>query len=74
MLEIILIIIVVWNFIGFLIMLCAGFQYLNPTVIYKNLKVNKIGCTLLTIANSLVCPIATILFWIYVLCTFGRKD
>ena len=74
MIKTILIITVIWNFIGFLIMLRSGLQYLNPIVIYTNLKVNKIGCTLLTIINSLICPIATILFWIYVLCTFGRKD
>lgn len=48
-------------------------EFLNPIYVYKNFKVNYFGCTILTIIFNLICPLATICYWFYKLCTVGRK-
>jgi hypothetical protein len=81
---------IVWTFIGILTLhsyeenSCAYNSsnsdflcYLNPIWIWKNYKVNIIGCILLTVLFNLICPIISIIYWIIELigwiCTAGRK-
>ena len=46
---------------------------LNPIVIYKNNKVNIFGCIVLTLLGNIAfCP-ATPFYWLYKLCTVGRR-
>lgn len=50
-----------------------GFEFLNPIVIYKNIKVNIFGTILITILlNTILAPYA-ICYWMYKVCTVGRK-
>lgn len=53
-----------------------GFKYLdkflNPITIYKTNNVNKFGCILLCLFFNIFFIIVAVLFWLYVLCTFGR--
>lgn len=46
---------------------------LNPIWIYKNFKVNYFGCFCLSLLFNILCPIVTIFYWFYKLCTIGRK-
>lgn len=73
--------ILIWNILGFFTLLYPavtytkyGFDIINPKVIYKNIKVNRFGCFWLTLLFNLLCPIVTICYWFYKLCTIGRKD
>ena len=45
----------------------------NPFEIYKNNDVNYFGCIVLTILQHLLMPIPAPFFWLYKLCTIGRK-
>lgn len=45
----------------------------NPKVIYKNIHVNWFGTMLLTIIFNILLPVISIPYWIYKLCTIGRK-
>lgn len=79
-----------WTFIGFFILhtyeensctynssnsdfLC----YLNPVWVWKNYKVNVIGCFFLVLLFNLICPLLTVIYWTIKLigwiCTVGRK-
>lgn len=50
-----------------------GFAWLNPLFIYKQIDVNWFGALLLTlVANVIFVPYA-ILYWLYKLCTIGKK-
>lgn len=50
-----------------------GFAFVNPCWIYHNVKVNIFGVIFITIlANFLVAPYA-IGYWLYKLCTIGRR-
>ena len=49
------------------------FTFVNPKVIYKNLHVNWFGTMLLTIIFNILLPVISIPYWIYKLCTIGRK-
>lgn len=68
-----------WNLVGVYLFLrnLGDFAYLNPIKIYKSFKVNYFGCFILTILFNVACPIATIIYWIYIfvywVCTVGRK-
>ena len=50
-----------------------GFEYLNPTWIYKNFRVNYLGMTLLTILHNALCPLGAAYYWLIYVCTVGRK-
>ena len=50
-----------------------GIEFVNPLVIYKQTKVNWFGAILLAIIYGVMCPIATFIYWLYKLCTVGRK-
>ena len=82
MLENIIAIFVIWNFIGFFIVGCLIgcsdlFEYLNPISIYHNTRLNIFGCIVLMIVRNLICPIVSIICWavtfFYWLMTVGRK-
>lgn len=75
------IILFAWNLFGFIILgnwVLEGpldFSHiLTPTGLYKHYKINYFGCFLLTLLANLLCPLFTIGFWFYKLCTIGRKD
>ena len=51
---------------------CLGFEFLNPFWIYRHIQVNFIGTIFLTLFYNIICGPATICYWFYVLCTFGR--
>lgn len=48
-------------------------SFVNPIVIYKNIKVNWFGAWLLAIVFNISFPLAAIPYWIYKICTVGRK-
>lgn len=83
--ENILLLMFLWNAIGFFI-LCVvaiecssvlsrakGLEFVNPCWIYKNYRVNYFGTMVVSLIYNLVCPIASICYWFYKLCTVGRK-
>lgn len=71
--------IVIWSAIGLLISASNfaddvdGFEFMNPFWIYKHRNVNFFGAFVLTIAFNLICPIGSICYWFYKLCTVRRK-
>ena len=67
--------IIIWNFSGFMIGLCLNDWYeLDPKAIWQQYcNVNIFGCILLTIILNLLCPIVSICYWFYKLCTVGRR-
>ena len=50
------------------------FSSMNPIKIYKTYKVNYFGAALICIIHNFLCPIGSIGYWIYKICTVGRKD
>ena len=64
-----------WNFIGFMMALCLGNWYeINPKEIWRQYdNINIFGCIVLTIVLNLVCPIVSVCYWFYKLCTVGRR-
>ena len=51
----------------------SGFNFLNPVQFYYNESVNWFGAYFITLTiNILFAPYA-IVYWIYKLCTVGRK-
>ena len=91
MTRIIFIVLVIWNAAGFGILHCYEessdvyicrsngqfMPYFNPVWLWKNYKVNVIGCFFLTIIFNLACPLLSVVYWIIKLigwiCTAGRK-
>lgn len=51
----------------------ANFSFVNPKVIYKNMKVNWFGAIILTVIFNICLPAISIPYWIYKLFTVGRK-
>lgn len=68
------------NIVGFLGVLIvtmtenANFSFVNPIVIYNNIPVNWFGTLLLTIIFNVLLPSVAIPYWIYKICTVGRKE
>lgn len=52
----------------------ANFSFVNPIVIYNHIRVNWFGAWLLAIVCNVVLPTVAIPYWIYKVCTVGRKD
>lgn len=50
-----------------------GFAWVNPLFIYRNVKVNRFGASLLALIANLSIPCYAIIYWIYKLCVVGRK-
>ena len=76
---------IIWSILGFAILLFSalegdcildaqGLEFVNPVYIYRNCRVNVFGAILVASLLSLICPIGTICYWIYKLCTVGRKE
>lgn len=51
----------------------ANFSFVNPIVIYKNIRVNWFGAWALSILLNILLPAIAIPYWIYKICTVGRK-
>ena len=81
-----ILLICIWQAIGFggwvilgsslevrVIKYAMGIEFVNPLVIYKHTKVNWFGAIVLALIYGAMCPIATIGYWFYKLCTAGRK-
>ena len=51
----------------------AGFSWCNPCFIYNHTKVNWFGAIFLALIVNITLPFTSILYWLYKLCTFGRK-
>lgn len=68
-----------WSIIGYIICLCifimrsGFFDFFNPCWIYAHIRVNIIGCILLTIFTNILSLVIAIGYWIYKICTVGRK-
>lgn len=74
--------VVLWSFLGLLLLVCfndegrfpfwaSGFEFVNPVYLYENSKLNAFGAILVSIFMGLICPIGTIIYWVYKLFTFG---
>lgn len=67
---------VINGFALFILLLCcidgADFSFVNPRVIYDNIKVNWFGAWLLSIVLNILLPAIAIPYWIYKICTVGR--
>ena len=75
-------ILVIWNIFGGMLSLLphelyslrGSFDYLNPLFLYDHHnKLNWFGVICLTLLYNLLCPLITIAYWFYKLCTVGRK-
>lgn len=54
--------------------LAGSFEYLNPLFLYKyHNTLNWFGIMCLALFYNLLCPLITIAYWFYKLCTVGRK-
>lgn len=51
----------------------TGLSFFNPKVLYKYWQVNWFGAYFLGILFSVLFAPLSILYWIYKLCTIGRK-
>lgn len=83
-----IILFILWNILGgvfgIVTMVChtgtegaiaqsEGLEFVNPIFVYKHNRVNWFGAIVVASAYGLVCPIATLGYWFYKLCTVGRK-
>ena len=50
-----------------------GFAWLNPVWLYNTIKVNWFGAAFLALIGNLALPLYAICYWIYKLCTVGRR-
>lgn len=50
----------------------ANFSFVNPMVIYDEIRVNWFGAWLLAIVINVLLPAVAIPYWIYKICTVGR--
>ena len=67
--------IIVFNFIAafYIFLFIGNFNFFNPFVIYKKRKVNWFGALLIAIIFNIMFPFVALLYWIYKICTVGRK-
>jgi len=77
---------ILWNLFGGIIFLIDMFivhdcrtgdakivmNELNPIWQYRTRKVNWVGAILLSMFWNLLCPIISIVYWLYKICTIGR--
>ena len=71
---------VIWDGCGGIILILLDvlnkfndFSFMNPIKIYRTYRVNYFGAAIICIIYNLLCPIGSIGYWFYKLCTFGRK-
>ena len=80
-----LLIIVAWSAAGGFVLVvgscCAnkgilqmsrGWEFVNPIYVHKYNHVNWFGAFLVALLYNLLCPLGSIGYWIYKLCTVGR--
>ena len=72
-----------WSALGFLVYVTLlkdtkvdidTLDWLSPIWIYRNYNVNWFGTICLMVFFNLLCPLMSIGFWFYKLCTVGRKE
>ncbi len=51
----------------------SGVEFVNPLVIYKQIRVNWFGAIVVAALYGVMCPVATCIYWLYKLCTVGRR-
>lgn len=51
-----------------------GLEFVNPFWIYKRIKVNWFGSALVSLLFNMITLPFAICYWLYKLCTAGRKD
>lgn len=51
----------------------AGFAWLNPAGIYERAKVNWFGASFLALLGNIAVPGIAVIYWMYKLCTVGRR-
>ena len=51
-----------------------GLSFLNPNVLYKTGKVNRFGAYFLGVLFSIILLPVAIVYWLYKLCTIGRRQ
>lgn len=75
----------IWQIIGAIIILkmvdlCGhkgavhqsdGIEFVNPAFVHKHNRVNWFGAFVVATLYGLICPVATIGYWFYKICTFG---
>lgn len=77
---------IIWNVLGIVLLasclalrwgrvfdMADGWEFVNPSHIYKYARVNWFGAFVLALIYSVICPVAAIIYWFYKLCTVGRK-
>lgn len=67
-----------WSFMGVFVtvplIVFYDWDYPNPIHLYHfHYRLNWFGTAMLTLLYNLICPIYTIGYWFYKLCTVGRK-
>ena len=80
-LKVLIAILSIWNILGGAIAFeiayekCTeGLELCNPYWTYQYFKsVNWFGAITLALGYNILCPIASIAYWFYKLCTVGRK-
>lgn len=51
----------------------VNFSFVNPFVIYREFEVNYFGAALICILANILLPVIAIPYWIYKICTIGRR-
>lgn len=79
-----ILVLVSWSIIGFIVLLfmgegdkigsCDGLEFLRINWIYSQYSVNWLGALVLFILFNSLCPIGTICYWLYKICTIGRRS
>ena len=62
--------------VAFFFITCCDTMFLrmfNPLDIYEDIKVNWIGAYLIAIICNIVFTVLAVIYWIWLLCTFGRE-
>jgi hypothetical protein len=81
MIKDILVLLFLWSFVEFGIIIkywdCSnteGFHFFNPIYNYKAWnKMNWFGVIFFTLLLNIVCPVFSLCYWFYKLCTVGRE-
>ena len=80
-----LVVIFIWSLVGGFILMIAhwegkgainmadGWEFVNPIHVYKYNHVNWFGAFIITLIYNALCPIGSVCYWFYKLCTVGRK-
>ena len=82
-----LLVICLWSLLGGSILMVAhciaqsrgaldmadGWEFVNPIHIYKYNHVNWFGAIIVALIYNALCPICSVCYWFYKLCTVGRR-